>query len=160
MDKNKSYANKQAGFTLIELLVVIAIIGVLASVVLASLSSARNKGADAAIKAQLASARTQAELFYSIGNTYDSVCSTVGSSGGIQTLVQAAMKNYNNTITVGGDAAASTTTTSVCHDSAGAWAAIVPLKSPNLANASFCVDSTGFAKETTTQLAASIYQCS
>lgn len=60
----KNLNRKNLGFTLIELLVVVAIIGILASVVLASLNTARAKGANAAVKADMANIRAQAEIYY------------------------------------------------------------------------------------------------
>src|SRR4051812_1934901 len=68
--------NKEQGFTLIELLVVIAIIGILSSVVLASLNTARGKGADATIKGNLDQIRTQAEVVYDNNspNSYLNLC--------------------------------------------------------------------------------------
>lgn len=55
---------KTRGFTLIELLVVIAIIGVLSSVVLASVNSARTKGSDARVKADFSSIQLALQLYY------------------------------------------------------------------------------------------------
>lgn len=60
--------SNRPGFTLIELLVVIAIIGMLASVILAAVSSVLGKGADAAIKSQLRDVETQAQLDYNSHN--------------------------------------------------------------------------------------------
>lgn len=58
----KTTSNWVSGFTLIELLVVIAIIGVLASVVLASLNAAREKGKIASVKSTLKQLYNQASL--------------------------------------------------------------------------------------------------
>jgi prepilin-type N-terminal cleavage/methylation domain-containing protein len=53
------------GFTLIELLVVIAIIGLLSSVILASLNGARQKGRDARRLSDLKQLQVALELYYS-----------------------------------------------------------------------------------------------
>ncbi|MEN9921334.1 MAG: hypothetical protein RLZZ517_312 [Candidatus Parcubacteria bacterium] len=55
----------QSGFTLIELLVVIAIIGVLSSVVLVSLKSAREKAADSKTLQEIHQFQVAVQIFYS-----------------------------------------------------------------------------------------------
>ncbi len=59
------FVKNGAGFTLIELLVVIAIIGMLSSVVLASLNSARGKARDARRNEDLVQIRTALNLYES-----------------------------------------------------------------------------------------------
>jgi prepilin-type N-terminal cleavage/methylation domain-containing protein len=58
------------GFTLIELLVVIAIIGLLASIILASLNTARQKGRDARRLADMKEIQLALELYYDTNNSY------------------------------------------------------------------------------------------
>lgn len=58
------------GFTLIELLVVIAIIGILSSIVLASLNSARKKGRDARRLADIKQLQLALELYYDANGAY------------------------------------------------------------------------------------------
>ncbi len=60
---------QERGFTLIELLVVIAIIGLLSSVVLASLNTARTKSRDARRLADLKQIQVALELYYSSQST-------------------------------------------------------------------------------------------
>ncbi|MGA2910623.1 MAG: prepilin-type N-terminal cleavage/methylation domain-containing protein [Candidatus Microgenomates bacterium] len=58
------------GFTLIELLVVISIIGILATLVVANLSSARSRARDAERKSDLKNIQTALRLYYNDYNGY------------------------------------------------------------------------------------------
>ncbi len=66
-----------AGFTLIELLVVIAIIGILASIVLASLNSARVKSRDARRVADVKQVQLALELYYNDNAVYPATTSSL-----------------------------------------------------------------------------------
>lgn len=119
--------NKTKGFTLIELLVVIAIIGILSSVVLASLNTARGRGANAAVKANLANIRAQAEIVYdgASPNSYATMCADGG--------VDAAITSAEN---AGGG-------TAKCFGDGDSYVVVTELKAAEGANTSYCVDSAG-----------------
>jgi len=67
--------NNQTGFTLIELLVVISIIGILSSLAVVSLNTARNKARDALRKADMTQMRTAINLYYDENGQYP-ICGT------------------------------------------------------------------------------------
>lgn len=132
--------NKSKGFTLIELLVVVAIIGILATVVLASLGSARTKAKDTAARTALSQLRAEMEL-RSIDNgangyregTSGNACLTNGS----KKFIDEANKQR------GGAAVGN----AVCQASTTHYAARVELSTGEW----FCVDSNGYAAAVSTQ---------
>lgn len=114
------------GFTLIELLVVIAIIGILSSVVLASLNSARQKGRDARRISDIKQLQLALELYYDgtgsgeypaaaagtvastlTGLTSGGYISTLPSDPGSNTYTYAAAESDNSTCTTAGEVCSS-----------------------------------------------------
>ena len=140
--------NLKKGFTLIELLVVVAIIGILASVVLASLNTARAKGADAAIKANLDNMRAQAAIDYdnnastaSTGyNGTTNVCT--GDATITSAMAQAASQTSSTVVTT--FATGETSSTVNCYAAANTYVIQAPLKSTGAGY--WCVDSAGASK--------------
>jgi prepilin-type N-terminal cleavage/methylation domain-containing protein len=113
------------GFTLIELLVVIAIIGILASVVLASLNTARDKGTNAAVQSSVNNLRAQANIF---GSKTDGTVSYAG------------LCDDTNVNTIEADILAKSGAT-FCDDDVDTWVFAAPLKTGGY----ICMDSTGTA---------------
>ncbi len=72
--------NTRRGFTLIELLVVIGIIGLLSTIVLASLNGARQKGRDARRLSDIKQLQLALELYYDANGQYPSTLGT-GATG-------------------------------------------------------------------------------
>ena len=147
------------GFTLIELLVVIAIIGILSSVVLASLNTARGKGANAAVKSNLQSLKVQSVLYSDTHqNGFSNTSSATFMALGVCPTVITANTNFiqEDAIVQGAIAEAVKQSggivgNSACALSYDSWATAVGLRSgynaaPASVTSSYCVDSTGVAK--------------
>lgn len=141
-----SSPNHLRGFTLIELLVVIAIIGILSAVVLASLSTARNKGNDGAVQSNLNSIETQAEVYYDSNNGYGvtngsaptiAQCATASTMFVADTTVKNALTSAKNSAKSGSVYCANTATSYI----------VEALVNGTSTTATYwCIDSTGNAK--------------
>ncbi len=130
------------GFTLIELLVVIAIIGILSAVVLASLNTARSKGNDASVKANLDTIRTQSAIYYDTNSNY-----YTGTAPGALTACTTANTLFTDPQVTAAIAGANTAGGVVaCANTASmaAWAVHGQVSNPSAGE--WCVDSTGVSK--------------
>ena len=146
---------KQSGFTLIELLVVIAVIGVLAAVIVGSLSTARDKGRDKAIISDLLNARTEMQSYFGTygyavsGSTAIAAnCPISGSpfaNGFLQPRVIEILTHAN--AQTNGTTSGSLSNV-FCAGSGINWAIASALKTTRNTKA-WCVDSTGASKEVT-----------
>ncbi len=132
------------GFTIIELMVVIAVIGLLSAVILSVTNRARTSGAEAAVKANLMTVRSQSEVFAAAtsgniflptgGSTFSlNTCPVYNASG-------TNMLSIDRTIASAiAEATARGGNGNQCYNSASRWAVAVGIS----ATSSWCIDSAG-----------------
>ena len=134
-----------------ELLIVIAIIGTLASVVVGSLSTARNKAENAKVKSNLSSLRNQAELYFTLNGNYGpdftlGDCPTSGASffyadpTAREAILSSSLNGAVQCVADDGVAGVGSSATS--------WAVQAPLSNGD----PWCVDASGFAGEANASL--------
>lgn len=131
------------GFTLIELVVAITIIGLLSTIILGSLRTSRERGANSAIKQNLNSLRSEVELLYSnaVNPTYTGVC----TDATVLKIREAADMVSGSTM--------------VCYSTATTWAASSALKGPEGSYNYWCVDTSGAARGHTSPLGVNVTVC-
>ena len=128
---------KKKGFTLIELLVVIAIVGVLASIVMVSMSGATSKAKDSRVQGDLSQVRNLAELIYDTdGDFYDRVCVSATSLGTGHASYGTQLTVVQNDI----EANCATDGWIACHDASTTFCVEVELDS---GGGFYCIDSEG-----------------
>lgn len=150
------------GFTLLELLVSIAIIGLLASVIIFSISESKGKSADTAIKSAMTQAHNQAELYYnSNGRSYEGVCANDPfDKNTIGRFLVAAQNTYGGPVNEPYNDSVSggfSPIVEICHDSVTDYVAWVPLKFQQ--NNAWCIDSRNISKKTTDVVFADEMNC-
>lgn len=144
-------STNKKGFTLIELLVVIAIIGLMSSVVLASLNTARSKAANTTIKSGLVQLRSQATIYYN-NNTinpfqYSNTTVIPGVTCGTPALTVSGL--FSDSVIqsmVNKVVASSGSASSYCSVDSQTYVVVIPLKSAEGSITHWCVDSAGASK--------------